>query len=181
MRPSRLPLAGALALTAAACASGHPTRGFPGPELPPSHAETVFAPNVPGLPGFSAAVKSGFTVYASGQVPLDSASRLVGPGDLGAQAQQAFANLADVIRAARGVPADLVKLTVYVVGYDTSAVRIIRQAGEPYFEPRVPPALTIVGVAALPEQGMLVAVDGVAVLHGQLPDRDRDRHAGGGR
>jgi hypothetical protein len=46
---------------------------------------------------------------------------------------------------------------------------------EPYLEPRVPPALTIVGVATLPEPGMLIAADGVAVLRGQLPDKTRDR------
>jgi enamine deaminase RidA (YjgF/YER057c/UK114 family) len=114
-------------------------------------------------------------VYLSGQVPLDSAGGLVGKGDLSAQALQAFANMAHVIRAARGVPADLVQLTVYVVGYDTSAAGVVRRAVEPYVEPRVPPALTIVGVATLPEPGMLIAVDGIAVLRGQLPDKLRDR------
>jgi hypothetical protein len=35
--------------------------------------------------------------------------------------------------------------------------------------------VTIVGVAALPREDLLVAVDGIAVLRGQLPDRSRDR------
>jgi enamine deaminase RidA (YjgF/YER057c/UK114 family) len=85
-----------------------------------------------------------------------------------------FANIARVIRGARGVPGDLVQLTVYVTAYDPSVVANIRAAAEPYFEPGVPPALTIVGAGALPEPRMRLVVSAVAVLHGQLPDRARD-------
>jgi enamine deaminase RidA (YjgF/YER057c/UK114 family) len=134
----------------------------------------VVAPGVPGLPGFSAAVKVGNVIYLSGQVPLDSLGALVGPDDLGMQSRQAFANVARVIRAARGVPGDLVQLTVYVTGYDTAAVGTIRTAAEPYFEPGVPPALIIVGIGTLPEPSMRIVVSGIAVLRGQFPDRARD-------
>jgi enamine deaminase RidA (YjgF/YER057c/UK114 family) len=145
------------------------------PDIRLSQPQTVTVSGVPQLPGFSTAVKVGNTVYLSGQVPLDSTGKLVGNGDLNAQAIQTFANMAKVIRAARGVPADLVQITVYVVGYDTSAAGVVRQAVDPYIEPGVPPALTIVGVATLPEPGMLIAADGIAVLRGQLPDKMRDR------
>lgn len=160
-----------------ACSQG-PQRGpgrFPPPDITLSQPQAVPVAGIPQLPGFSVAVKVGNTVYLSGQVPLDSNGVLVGKGDLGAQAAQTFTNVAHVIRAARGVPADLVHLTVYVVGYDTSAAGIIRRAVAPYVEPAVPPALTIVGVATLPEPGMLIAADGIAVLRGLLPDRTRDR------
>jgi enamine deaminase RidA (YjgF/YER057c/UK114 family) len=160
---------------AAACAPSRPPRGFPGPDLAQLQPRTVPAPGVPQLPGFSAAVKVGLTVYLSGQVPLDSTGRLVGPGDLPAQATQAMENVARVVRAAHGVPADLVHLTAYVVGYDTSAAGTLQRAVQPYVDSLVPPALTIVGVATLPEPGMLIAVDGVAVLRGEFPDRARDR------
>jgi enamine deaminase RidA (YjgF/YER057c/UK114 family) len=173
------PFLPALALiVTAACASSQrrgPPGGFPPPDISFTQPHAVAVTGVPQLPGFSTAVKVGNTVYLSGQVPLDSAGHLVGKGDLGAQAAQAFANMAHVIRAARGVPADLVQLTVYVVGYDTSAAGVVRRAVEPYVEPLVPPALTIVGVATLPEPNMLIAVDGIAVLRGQLPDKMRDR------
>jgi enamine deaminase RidA (YjgF/YER057c/UK114 family) len=165
-----------LVLAAAACTPrGGPPGRFPQPDLALTQPQAVPTSGVPQLPGFSTAVKVGNTVYLSGQVPLDSAGRLVGGSDLSGQAVQVFANMAQVIRAARGVPADLVQLTVYVVGYDTSAAGVVRRAVEPYLEPSVPPALTIVGVATLPEPGMLIAVDGIAVLRGQLPDRMRDR------
>lgn len=166
------------ALLLAACAQNNPRAGpgrLPPPDIALSQPQSIGAQGVPQLPGFSAAVKVGNTVYLAGQVPLDSNGVLVGKGDLGAQAVQTLANLARVIRTARGVPADLVKLTVYVVGYDTSSVAVIRRALEPYMEPGVPPALTVVGVASLPEPGMLIAADGIAVLRGLLPDKARDR------
>jgi enamine deaminase RidA (YjgF/YER057c/UK114 family) len=165
-------------LTLAACAQQQRGPGpgrFPPPDISLSQPQAVVAPGVPQLPGFSTAVKVGNTVYLSGQVPLDSAGGLVGRGDLNAQALQTLSNVARVIRSAHGVPADLVQITVYVVGYDTSAAGIVRRAVAPYAEPKVPPALTIVGVASLPEPGMLIAVDGVAVLRGLLPDKTRDR------
>jgi len=145
------------------------------PDLAQSQAQAVIVPGVPGVPGFSTAIKVGPTLYLAGQVPLDSAGRLVAPGVLAAQAGQAFANMARVIRAVRGVPADLVKITAYVADYDTSAVAVLRRTIEPYLEPAAPAALTVVGVDRLPEPGMLVVLDGVAVLRGQLPDRTRDR------
>ncbi|MFN8654136.1 MAG: RidA family protein [Gemmatimonadales bacterium] len=166
------------ALLLAGCVQNN-ARGGPGrlppPDITQSQPQSIGAQGVPQLPGFSAAVKIGNTVYLSGQVPLDSNGVLVGKGDLAAQAAQTFANLARVVRTARGVPPDLVKVTVYVVGYDTSAAGIVRKALEPYTEPGVPPALTMVGVASLPEAGMLIAADGVAVLRGLLPDKMRDR------
>jgi hypothetical protein len=39
----------------------------------------------------------------------------------------------------------------------------------------VRPAVTVVGVAALPVSGALVAIDGVAVLRAEFPDRQRGR------
>lgn len=158
-----------------ACAQNRPAPGMFQPDIRLSQPQTVVVSGVPQLPGFSTAVKVGNTVYLSGQVPLDSLGHLVGKGDLGGQAAQAFSNMARVIRAAKGVPADLVQLTVYVSGYDTSAAGVVRRAIDPYIEPGVPPALTIVGVATLPEPGMLIAADGIAVLRGQLPDKTRDR------
>src|SRR5256712_13087628 len=56
------------------------------------------------LPGFTHAVRIGPTLYVSGEVALDSTGRLVGPGDLSAQAAQAFANLATVLRIGGATP-----------------------------------------------------------------------------
>src|SRR5256884_3773526 len=68
------------------------------------------------LPGFTHAVRIGPTLYVSGEVALDSTGRLVGPADLSAQAAQAFANLATVLRIGGGGPARGAQRTHYVGG-----------------------------------------------------------------
>jgi enamine deaminase RidA (YjgF/YER057c/UK114 family) len=130
---------------------------------------------VPRIEGFSTAVKVGSVVYISGQVALDSLGALVGPGDLAAQTTQALANLATVVRSAQGVPSDVVRLTFYVVNWAPADLKILQDASATWFPVAEAPAVTIVGVSALPREDLMVAVDGIAVLRGQLPDRTRDR------
>ncbi len=114
------------------------------------------------LDGFTHAVRLGFVTYVSGEVPLDSTGTLVGPGDLAAQAKQAFANLALVLRIAGNQPSDIAKLTVYVVNYHPQDLAVIREAAPAFFPARNPPAGIVIGVAALPRDGMLIAVDAIA-------------------
>jgi len=146
------------------------------PMAPPA-PEFIQAPNVPTLPGFSSAVKIGQTIYLAGQVPLDSTGLLVGDGDRVAQLKRALGNATAIVRFARGVPADIVKLTIYCVGCTRDDFDAMRTAASGIFPIGEGAALTMLGVAALPEPDMLVAVDGVAVLRGTLPDRTRDPEA----
>lgn len=125
------------------------------------------------LAGFTHAVKVGTTIYISGEVALDSLGRLVGQDDLAAQARQAFANLAFVLHIAGANPADVVKLNVYVVDYRPGDLDVIRKAGPEFFPERNPPAGTVVGVASLPGEGMLIAVDAVAQMRGLFEPRRR--------
>src|SRR3989442_11599530 len=80
------------------------------------------------LPGFTHAVRIGPTLYVSGEVALDSTGRLVGPGDLRAQAGQAFANLATVLRIGGGTPAGVAQPTIYAVEYSPQDLQSIRPA-----------------------------------------------------
>src|SRR3989442_1895341 len=66
------------------------------------------------LPGFTHAVRIGPTLYVSGEVALDSTGRLVGPGDVGAQAAQAFANLPTVLPIGGAAPAHPGESTISV-------------------------------------------------------------------
>jgi len=130
------------------------------------------------IPGFTHAVRVGATVYVSGEVALDSLGRLVGPGDLKAQAAQAFANLATVLRIAGVGPADVAKLTVYVVSAKPGDLELIRAAAPDFFPERNPPAGTVVGVATLPRDGLLIAVDATAVVRAMFrPLDERDRRS----
>lgn len=179
-RPRRAPAA--LALLLAACGPAvAPNAGGPmaGPASLPAAPVYLNPPSVPQLPGFSSGVKVGFTIWVAGQVAVDSAGALVGAGDVTAQLRQALANVVTVVRDGRGVPGDVVRLTVYHVAESDSAVAAgLRTAAAEWFAPGEHPAVTLVAVQRLPMPGLLVAVDAVAELRSLLPDRQRDR---GGR
>ncbi|MEI2718750.1 MAG: RidA family protein [Gemmatimonadales bacterium] len=171
MRPTAAPLL-ALGLALTACAPPAP-RTMPGAMVTPSATpERIVAPSVPTLDGMPAAVRVGFTVHVSGMVPVDSAGRVVGT-DLNGQFRQALGNLVTVVRAARGVPGDVVRLTVYLRDPSTEAVETVRSAVLDILGKEAPPALTVVGMSALPEASMRVMVDGTAQLRSEFPDRTR--------
>jgi enamine deaminase RidA (YjgF/YER057c/UK114 family) len=137
--------------------------------------QLIVAPQVPVLEGLPHAVKTGNTVYVSAMMPLDSTGRLVGAGDLAAQARQAIGNLGAVMRAARGVPGDVVRATVYIRDLTPEKVAVVRGALLDGLDRAAPPALTVIGVSALAVPGADVAIDATAQLRGEFPDRSRDR------
>ena len=109
---------------------------------------------------YSQAVKSGGTVYISGQIPLDPTTQDVIEGDARAQIHRVFQNLQAVAEAAGGGLDDVIKLTVYLV--DLGNFPIVNEVMSEYFaEPY--PARAAVGVAALPK-GVGVEMDAVLVL-----------------
>lgn len=170
MRTPRLVL---LAAACAACAA--PSTGFRGgPE--PLAARYINPGTMAALPGFTHAVKVGQTVYISGEVALDSLGHLVGPGDLRAQARQAFANLGMVLKIAGAVPADVTKLTIYVVNAGPRDFETVRQTAAEFLPDRNPPAGVVVGVQSLPMDGLLIAVDATAVIRAMFrPLDERER------
>lgn len=108
---------------------------------------------------YSQAVKTGNTVYLSGQIGLDPASMQMVAGTE-AQIHQVFQNLKAVAEAAGGSLADVVKLNVFLT--DLSHFSKVNQIMAEYFsEPY--PARAAVGVAALPRYADIEA-DGVMVL-----------------
>lgn len=156
----------------AACPVGPPQSMRSGPE--PATTRYINPGTLAALPGFTHAVRIGSTLYVSGEVALDSAGRLVGMGDLRAQAAQAFANLATVLRIGGATPADVAKLTIFVVNYSPKDLETIRAAAPEFFPPRNPPAGTVIGVEALPQDGLLIAVDATAGIRAAiLPLEDR--------
>jgi enamine deaminase RidA (YjgF/YER057c/UK114 family) len=107
------------------------------------------------------------TVYLSGQVARNAAGEPVGTGDLAAQVEQAYSNVATALAAVGGSFADIAKLTVYVVDWAPAkmaelfagATRVAERLGIDPVRPT-----TLIGVAALGEPDMLVEVEAVAVL-----------------
>ena len=110
---------------------------------------------------YSQAVKTGTTVYLSGQIPLDPASMEMVDGDIGAQIRRVFDNLSAVASAAGGSLADIAKLNVYLV--DLSNFPVVNEVMADYFTAPYP-ARAAVGVAALPK-GAGVEMDAVMELN----------------
>lgn len=104
------------------------------------------------------------TVYISGQVAVDESQNLIGEGDLNAQAMRAFQNLEAALTAAGARAADVVKLNIYVKGYQPADAVPVGEALRKYFPNKNLPASTWLGVQSLAEEGFLIEVDAVAVV-----------------
>ncbi|MFC4562303.1 RidA family protein [Nocardiopsis mangrovi] len=107
------------------------------------------------------------TVYLAGQVSWDTDGNLVGRDDLAAQAEKAYLNIAAALDAVGATPADLAKVTVYIVDLDeTKAEQFVigRERAAATLGVQFQQPSTWVGVTALAAPGYLVEVEAVAVL-----------------
>jgi enamine deaminase RidA (YjgF/YER057c/UK114 family) len=107
------------------------------------------------------------TVYPAGQVARDAEGQPVGAGDLAAQVEQAYLNVATALAAVGGSFDDVAKLTIYVVDWSGDKMAALGQgvaqaAGRLGIDPAKP--ITLIGVAALAEPDLLVEVEATAVL-----------------
>jgi enamine deaminase RidA (YjgF/YER057c/UK114 family) len=113
----------------------------------------------------SVAVEGGVKmIFIAGQVAIDQRGKIVGPSDLAVQTRKVFDNLALALAGAGATPADVVKLNLYVVNYKPADYAPIREVRSGFFPPGKPPASTLVGVAALALEGLLIEVEAVAVI-----------------
>jgi enamine deaminase RidA (YjgF/YER057c/UK114 family) len=104
------------------------------------------------------------TVYISGQVAIDREGKVVGKGDLGAQAAQVFENLSLALESAGARPEDMVKLNTYVVNMKPEDGRTIGLARKKWFTQENLPASTMVGVVSLVSPDFLLEVEAIAVI-----------------
>ena len=109
---------------------------------------------------YSQAVRSGTTVYFSGQIPLDPATGNLVEGDIAVQARRAFDNLKAVAEAAGGSLAQVVRLGLYLT--DLSQFAAVNAVMQEYFAQPFPARSTI-EVSGLPK-GAGFEVDAVMVL-----------------
>ena len=110
---------------------------------------------------FTDAVQAGNLLFVSGIVPVDRERNLVGGDNVVAQARAVFANLAEVLEAARCTFADVVKVTVFLTDVtDRPLVNPVRQ--EVFGETR--PASTLVEVSALVIPGAKIEVEAIALV-----------------
>jgi len=112
----------------------------------------------PSVGPFSAAVRAGNFLFLSGQVALDPATGKLIAGDVGAQTEQIFSNIAAVLDAAGKSFDDVIKTNVFLADMaDFGAMNAIygRYFQTPY------PARTTIQAAGLP-LGAAVEIEVVA-------------------
>ncbi|WP_405162007.1 RidA family protein [Nocardia sp. NBC_01499] len=106
-------------------------------------------------------------IFLAGQVSWDAEGNTIGEGDLAAQVEQCYLNIATALAAIGGSFTDIVKLTVYVVDWTPDKMPLFmegvtRAATKLGITPAAPG--TLIGVAALDIPAHLVEVEATAIL-----------------
>jgi enamine deaminase RidA (YjgF/YER057c/UK114 family) len=152
-------------------------------------ARRVLTPRGEGKPigMYSAGVEvgEGSLVFVAGQVAMDAEGRIVGEGDIKAQATQVYRNLAAVLAEAGLTLRDVVKLTTFLTrNEDWAPFGEWRRAEYPrLFPDGVYPPNTGVVVHALARPELVLEVEAIAVKPGRQagaarPAGRRERAAG---
>lgn len=109
---------------------------------------------------YSQAVKSGNTVYLSGQIPLDPKTMEFVSEEIGLQIHQVFKNLSAVAEAAGGSLNDIAKLNIFLT--ELNHFPLLNDIMAEYFEQPYP-ARAAIGVKKLP-RGAQVEMDAIMEL-----------------
>jgi reactive intermediate/imine deaminase len=120
--------------------------------------QTANAPQAIGP--YSQAVRTGGTVYVSGQLAIDPATGQLVTGDIDAEIRRVFDNLQAIAKASGGSLADVVKLSVFLT--DLSHFSKVNEIMAQYFSKPFP-ARAAVGVAQL-TRGARVEIECVLAL-----------------
>lgn len=125
--------------------------------------QAIVADKAPAALGpYSAAIKLGDLVFASGQTGIDPATGELVDGGVEGQARQVLTNLAAVLEAAGSSLGDVVKTTVFLT--DMAEFPLMNAVYAEFF-PAPHPARSTVQVAGLPKGGV-VEIEAIAVVRG---------------
>jgi len=117
--------------------------------------------------GYSNAIESrgGRRITLAGQIDMGPDGRVVHPGDLTAQAAGAFRNIAALLQEAGARPEHLVRMRIFVIDIDDYKAHA-REIGRAYREQfgRWFPAMTLVQIVKLYDDGALIEVESEAVV-----------------
>lgn len=103
---------------------------------------------------------AGQHVYISGQLPIRADGAPLENDEFETQADQAIDNMLAILKAASGTPADLVRVTAYIVGvsnWPRFNQVYARKLGD------AKPARTVVPVSEL-HYGFLIEIDAIALI-----------------
>ncbi len=118
------------------------------------------APQAIGTYSQAVCTTGGSTIYLSGQIPLVPETMEMVEGDISAQINQVFENLAAVCKESGGGLGDIVKLNIFLT--DLNNFPIVNEIMAQHFD-KPYPARAAVGINELPK-GAQVEMDGVMVI-----------------
>ena len=119
------------------------------------------APPLKGHYSNSVRVTAGPLLFIAGQISVDAQGRIVGTGDLRAQATQVLENIRAILRANGADMQDVVNVTVYVT--DIRAFHDIADIRLKYF-PKDGPASAIVEVSNLALPELMIEIAAIAAV-----------------
>jgi reactive intermediate/imine deaminase len=103
---------------------------------------------------YSQATRVGNTIWVSGQIPMDPATKELVKGDMEAQVRRVFDNLKAIVAASGASLDDVVKVSIFLV--DLSHFALVNKVMAEYFrEPY--PARAAIGVDSLPRAAQVEA------------------------
>jgi len=108
--------------------------------------------------------QGGSIAFISGQVAADAAGKVVGAGDIQAQAVQVFENLKLALGGIDATFENVIKFTIYIVGLTQETRKAVMDVRGRYISHENPPAATMVGVDQLVEPEFLVEVEAVVAI-----------------
>lgn len=111
--------------------------------------------------GYSRAVRVGRAIHVAGTTGIGADGKVVGPGDMYAQARQALANIERALNEAGATMAHVVRTRMFVT--DISRWEEVGRAHGEVFR-QVRPAATMVEVTRLIDPDLLVEIEVDAVL-----------------
>src|SRR5260370_29952266 len=103
----------------------------------------------------------GKTIYISGQIALDKDGKVVGAGNMKAQAEQVFKNLQAALDAAGAKFSDVVKMNTYIT--DMEQAPAVREVRARYFGDTAP-ASTLVQLVHLPRPEFMLEIEVIAAV-----------------
>lgn len=118
-----------------------------------------------GMYSHGMVVPGGEIVVVAGQVGMDRAGRLIGPGDVVAQTTQAFENVRAVLEAAGSAMNRIVRFQTFLThAADIDGfMRARREVFPRYFPDGVYPPNTLLVVSRLVQPELLVEIEAMAV------------------
>ena len=123
--------------------------------------QAIHSPDAPAAIGpYSQAIRTGDTLWMSGQIPLDPSTMAIVEGGIEAQAARVLDNMQAVLKAAGGELDDIVKLTLLMA--DLADFGKVNEIMATYFTAPYPARATY-QVAALPKAAR-IEVEGILVL-----------------